>query len=116
MTFAATVAGRLSLFPMRNKRKPVTKGSTLPVRLTPGDVLDIREPTFVNPTLLRAGVVEGNGSLRFDWSLEDIEEIQGDVAASANNTKKRKLCKRLESIYSKLQHFLDSYEDQEDSS
>jgi hypothetical protein len=69
------------------------------------------ERTFVSPGLLIGGIVQPNGSLRFDWSLGDIEEIQGHVAASANHTDDPKLGKRLDRICSKLQRFLDSYDD-----
>jgi hypothetical protein len=61
--------------------------------------------------LLNGGVVQSNGSLRFAWSLDDIEEVQGHVAASANQRRARKLQKRFERIYDKLQRFLDSYDD-----
>jgi hypothetical protein len=101
---------------MNSRRKPIPKGSTLPVLLTKNNVLDIREHTFASQDFLKASVVERNGSLRFDWSLEDIEIIQGYVAASANHTKDRKLERRLELIYSKLEVFLDSYVEQPDSS
>ena len=97
---------------MRSKRKPIPKGSTLPVLLTKRNILDIREYTLASPAFLRAGVVERNGSLRFSWSLEDIEIIQGYVAAAANSM----LGRRLELIYSKLGVFLESYVEQPDSS
>ena len=103
---------------MRSKRKPIPKGSTLPVLLTKRNILDIREYTLASPAFLRAGVVERNGSLRFSWSLEDIEIIQGYVAAAANHTKSKDsmLGRRLELIYSKLGVFLESYVEQPDSS
>jgi hypothetical protein len=65
---------------MRKKRKPIPKGSALPVLLTKRDVSNIRNHTFAHPDFLRAGIVERNGSLRFNWSLEDIEEIQASFA------------------------------------
>ena len=100
---------------MRSKRKPIPKGSTLPVLLTKRNILDIREYTLASPVFLRAGVVERNGSLRFNWSLEDIEIIQGYVAAAANHSEDSKLGRRLELIYSKLGVFLESYAEQPDS-
>jgi hypothetical protein len=41
--------------------------------------------------------------MRFSWSLEDIEEVLGHVAATANHIKDRKLEKRLHRISDKLQ-------------
>jgi hypothetical protein len=67
------------------------------------EVSDIHEQTFVRPGLLIGGIVQPDGSLRFDWPLGDIEEIQGHFAASANHTGDLKLEKRLDRIYSKLQ-------------
>jgi hypothetical protein len=97
--------------PVRTKRKRIPQGCKLPVLLGTKEVSDIRERTFVSPGLLIGGIVQPDGSLRFDWSLGDIEEIQGHVAASANHTDDPKLEKRLDRIYSKLQRFLDSYDD-----
>jgi hypothetical protein len=96
---------------VRTKRKRIPEGCKLPVLLGTKEVSDIRERTFVSPGLLIGGIVQPNGSLRFDWSLGDIEEIQGHVAASANHTDDPKLETHLDRIYSKLQRFLDSYDD-----
>jgi hypothetical protein len=94
------------------KRKQIPKGAKLPAFMSAKEVSDIREHTFLLPILLVGGIVQPNGALRFDWSLEDIEEIQGHVAASANHSDDRKLEKRLDRIFWKLQRFLDSYDDQ----
>jgi hypothetical protein len=56
------------------------------VLLDTKEASDIRERTFVSPGLLLGGIVQSDGSLRFDCSLGDIEEIQGHVAAAANQT------------------------------
>ena len=80
--------------------------------LSTEEVADIREHTFLDPDIVIGGIVQDNGSLRFDWSLDDIEEIQGHVAASANHSDDHKLEKRLDRIYSKLQCFFDSFDDQ----
>jgi hypothetical protein len=79
------------------------------VLLRTEEISDIRKHTFLDPNLLIGGIVQPNGSLRFDWSLDDIEEIQGYVAASANHCDDSKLEKRLDRIFSKLQRSLDSY-------
>jgi hypothetical protein len=54
-----------------------------------------------------AGIVEANGSVRFHWSLENLEEVLGDVAASANHTNDRNLEKRLDWISDKLAAIID---------
>jgi len=49
-----------------------------------------------------------------DLSLDDIEEIQGYVAAEANHTRNAKLRKRLNKLFLRFQKFLDTYDDQSD--
>ncbi len=80
--------------------------------LSADDVHDIREHTFLDPDIFIAVIVQNNGLLRFDWSLADIEDIQGYVAASANHCIDRKLEKRLDRICSNLQFLMDSFDDQ----
>ncbi len=46
-------------------------------------------------------------------TLDDIEEIQGYVAAEANHTRDDKLQKRLYKLFDRFQKFPDSYDDQE---
>jgi hypothetical protein len=91
--------------PMKRRRLPAD--SRVPVVLSAGEVTDIRQHTFLGPEMLLAGIVQANGSLRFRWSLEDLEEVLGYVAASANHTKDRKLEKRLGRISDKLQDIID---------
>ena len=64
--------------------KRIPYGTKLPVYLTAKEVTDIREHTFADPDF-GFGVLEGS-RLRFDMSLDDIEELQGYVAAASNHT------------------------------
>ena len=93
--------------PMRRKRLPAD--SRVPVVLSAEELTDIRQHTFQGSELLLAGAVEANGSVRFDWSLEDLEEVLGYVAASANHTKDWKLEKRLHRISDKLGAITDRF-------
>lgn len=45
------------------------------------------------------------------WTLDDIEDAQGHVAATANHTNDTKLRRRLEKLFDRLQMFLDEYDD-----
>jgi hypothetical protein len=56
--------------------------------------------------------VAERGKLKLELSLDDIEEIQGNIAAGANHTRNKKVQRELDSIYEKLQRFLDDYDDQ----
>ena len=94
-------------------RKKIPYGTKLPVKFTLRERDLIRDKTFCDPDFARFAVVEGKG-IRVEMSLDDIEEIQGYVAAEANHSKNSKLQKELESLFAKLQVFLDTYDDQDE--
>ena len=93
------------------KRKKIPYGTKLPVKLTLQERDLIRNETLCNPDFARFAVIEGKGVI-FNLSLDDIEEIQGYIAAEANHTKSRKLQKNLDRLFSKFQVYLDTYDDQ----
>jgi cell fate (sporulation/competence/biofilm development) regulator YmcA (YheA/YmcA/DUF963 family) len=72
----------------------------------------ICDETFCDPDLLKSSVVKGK-EISVELSLDEIEEIQGYVAAEANHTKNSKLEKELDRLFDKLQVFLDTYGDQD---
>ncbi len=92
-------------------RQRIRYGTRLPVYFTEQEVADIREHTFADPEFGSFAVLEGS-RLRFNLSLDDIEELQGNVAAEANHTENKQLQRRLDRIFEKLQTFLDKYDDQ----
>ena len=71
----------------------------------------IRNETFCNPDFATCAVAEGTG-IRVELSLDEIEDIQGYVAAEANHTKNAKRRKEFHRLFDKLQVFLDTYDDQ----
>jgi hypothetical protein len=92
-------------------RTAIPYGSKLPVTLTLRDRDLIRDETFCDPGFAKCAVVDGTG-IRMELSLDEIEEIQGYVAAEANHTNNAKLRKELDRLFDKLQVFLDTYDDQ----
>ena len=93
--------------------KKIPYGTKLPVKLTLRERDLIRDETFCTPYFAKFAVVEGK-NIKVDMSLDDIEEIQGYIAAVANHTENKKLQKELDRIFGKLQFYLDSYDDQAD--
>ena len=89
-------------------KKTIPYGTKLPVYLTEKEIADVRE--HADPGF-GFGILEGS-RLRFDMSLDDIEELQGYVAAQANHTEDKKLQRRLDKVFQKLDRFLDEYDDQ----
>ncbi len=92
-------------------RKRIPYGTKLPVSFSSKELEDIRELTMIGEEFGRYAVVEGK-RLRLDLSLDDIEEIQGHVAAEANHTRDKKRQRRLDELFEKFQKFLDRYDDQ----
>lgn len=90
--------------------KRIPYGTKLPVYLTEKEIADVRE--HADPDF-GFGILEGS-RLRFDMSLDDIEELQGYVAAASNHTDTKQLQRRLDKIFQKLDRFLDEYDDQAD--
>jgi hypothetical protein len=94
------------------KRKQIPHDSKLPVVLTFKERDLIRDNTFCNPDFGKLGVVEVK-SIKLMMSLDEIEDVQGYVAAEANHTDNKKLQKDLDKIFQKFQAFLDTYDDQD---
>ncbi len=78
-------------------KKRIPYGTKLPVKLTLQERDLIRNETLCNPDFARFAVIEGKGVI-LNLSLDDIEEIQGYIAAEANHTKNKKLQKELDRI------------------
>lgn len=95
------------------KRKKIPYGTKLSVKLTLRERDIIRNETFCDPDFAKFSVVEDKG-IKVDMSLDDIEEIQGYIAAEANHTENKKLQKELYHLFDKLQVFLDAYDDQDE--
>jgi hypothetical protein len=97
---------------MRQKRKKISYGSKLPVYFSEEDLRLVRERTLVDPDFGRLALAE-SGKLKLELSLDEIEEVQGYIAAEANHTENMKIQRKLDLLYDKLQRFLDQYDDQE---
>ena len=94
------------------KRKRIPYGTKLPVKLTIRERDLICDETFCDPDFAKVAACDGKG-IRVDMSLDDIEEVQGYVAAKANHTKNKKLRRELDRLFDKLQVYLDSHNDQD---
>ena len=92
-------------------RTTIPSGTKLPVALTLRERDLIRDETFCDPDFAKCAVVDGTG-IKVELSLDEIEEIQGYVAAAANHTNGAKLRKELDRLFAKFQVFLDTYDDQ----
>ncbi len=95
------------------KRKKIPYGKKVSVKLTLRERDLIRDDTFCDLDFARLAIVEGKG-LKVELSLDEIEEVQGYVAAKANHTKNSKLKKELDQLFWKFQVLLDTFDDQDE--
>ncbi|MCK9230736.1 MAG: hypothetical protein M0Q23_08390 [Syntrophales bacterium] len=93
------------------KRTIIPRGERIPVYLSPRQRDLLRDHTFCNPEYVALSVVEKKG-VRFGWSLDEIEDIHGHVAAAANHCENRKLQRELDSLFEKLGTYLISCEEE----
>ena len=93
--------------------KKISGGTRLPVKLTIRERDLILDETYCDPGVLKIAVVAGK-IIKVEWSLDEIEDVQGYVASEANHTENRKLQKELDKLSDKLQVYLDSYDDQDE--
>ncbi len=71
----------------------------------------IVEYTFSGPEYARRLRRFEEGKVRGKFTLEDLEDMRGFVAAEANHTKDTKLEKRLDALWAKLTDLMESYDD-----
>lgn len=88
------------------------KGLKAYTLLSSKELEDIRACVMFCDEFGSHAVVEGN-RMRLDLSLDDIENLQGHIAAEANHTRDKKLQHRLDKMSEKLQTFLGRYDDPE---
>ena len=78
------------------------------VALSPQEIADLEKYAFLAPSYFLRGVVEKDGSTRFSWSSDELEDILGYAAAAANHSSSRKIEKRLDALYEKLNDAFES--------
>ena len=94
-------------------RKKIKEGQKVAVRFAPRDRQLVLDHTFAGPDLTgalrRARLVEGRHMVRY--TLSDLDELLGYVAAEANHATDKKLRKELDALYARLRREMESYDD-----
>lgn len=99
-------------------RKQITIGEKVPLELTEHECDLIIKHTFAGSNLTdRLRLVLSPGSRPFyRFTLDDLDELAGYVAAEANHAKVKRLEKELHRLYSRIVDVLESYTDRPDES
>ena len=98
--------------------KPVRPGEKVPLKLNQRERELILEHTFADDELiapLRDTPASSKASV-YSFTLDDLEELIGYVAAEANHAKDKNLQKELDHLFERMQTVLESYTDEDDES
>jgi hypothetical protein len=94
-------------------RKKIEHGTPIEVLFTLVERELILEHTFAGPDLterLQVSAVKGS-KLAVKYTLDDIDELLGYIAAEANHTGNAKLEKQLDKLWGRLKKTMESYDD-----
>ena len=99
-------------------RKQIASGEKVPLELTEHERDLIIKHTFAGNNLTdRLRIVPSPGRRPFyRFTLDDLDELAGYVAAEANHAKVKRLEKELRRLYSRMADVLESHTDEPDKS
>ena len=94
-------------------RKKIKQGQKVAVRFKPRERELVLDRTFAGPeltgTLRKAKLVDGKHDVRY--TLDDLDELLGFVAAEANHSTDKKIQKELDALHARLSREMKSYDD-----
>lgn len=95
------------------KRKGIAQGELVEVAFTVQERALILDHTFAGPDLmdrLTMAQIQRN-KLVTKFSLDDLDELLGYIAAEANHTSDRKLERSLDKLYGRLKATMEAFDD-----
>ena len=97
-------------------RKRVRPGEKVSLKLSVRERELILEHTFADDELTAAlhVVPTAHKTSAYSFTLDDLEELMGYVAAEANHAKDKKLQKELDRLFERVEEVLNSYADEDD--
>ena len=91
----------------------IEPGEKVSVTFTARERALVIDHTFAGPELTEpleaARLTGGQGTVRY--SLDDLDELVGHVAAEANHSKRKSLRKELDALFARLHDEMGSYDD-----
>ena len=94
------------------RRKKISESTRVPLQLTASERKLVLEHTFADDELLvPVRSLPDVGTHAVMYTLYEIEELQGCVAAEANHTKDRGLARDLDALHGRLQAEMERYDD-----
>ncbi len=96
------------------KVRKISHGAPVPVVLSRRDRELIVDHTFADAGYAERLRPMKDGRLRGMYTLDDLDDLMGFVAAEANHCKSKKLKKELDDLWGRLQAVMEAYDDSED--
>jgi len=94
-------------------RKKIKQGQKVEVSFNTRERVLVLEHTFTGPELTaalrRAQLASGQYVVRY--TLDDLDDLLGFVAAEANHSTDKKLRKELDALYARVRREMESYDD-----
>ena len=96
------------------QQKQIRSGDKILLELSKGERNLILNHTFADEELIRPLQLMPSSPLQtYRFTLSDLDELAGFVAAEANHAKNRKLAKELEYLYARIDGILALHTDQD---
>lgn len=95
------------------ERIRIAYGAKIPVILTIAERDLIRAATFYDSEFARTAEVKGD-KVYLDLSMDQVEDLQGFIAAGANHAEDKSLERELHQVFDKLQAYLDTYTEEDE--
>ena len=95
------------------KRKQIQPDEKVPLRLTRADRDLILKHAFLNEEIehpLQVAELKGR-ELVIHFTLDDLDELSGAIAAEANHAKSKVLQRQLDAVFDKITNTLRSHDD-----
>lgn len=94
------------------RRKKIKEGEKIPVKLRRGDVKLIEGLTLFDRDYIDRLTSSPDSTVMLGYfTLDELDDLLGCVAADANHTENRRLEKQLDSLFARLRAIMESYDD-----
>ena len=97
----------------RRRRKAIREDEAVPVAFTEAERRLISDHTAADPEYMSRLRPEGKGGAGLSglFTLYDLEDLTGCIAAEANHTDDKRLAGRLQGLFARLTDTMESYDD-----
>jgi hypothetical protein len=75
--------------------------------LSKRQVEDIENQILLDADAMAGGIEQDDGSVRFEWSLDEIDDALDFLAAACNHAEDAEIEARLDTIYQKLEKLIE---------